>query len=202
MKKIIPALLFAILLIGCTKQSEDVSQLSSLTKEVITQESVASMQQSYMLLSNAEKEDLWRTKLKAILVNDAATLTTNQASIVQQILSLLNTHGMEYLRANPQVGETLIDNNLAYFETQFTKEQLNMLIECPYYEANFSIFKAAEYFSKIVVPIDDPEGGSKCKCRYNISCGVLTGYCNWSAPCTIVYTCGLFGTSSCKGLCD
>ena len=78
MKKITLVLFLTTLFIRCSKQNESETELSSLTNEVITQSEDVGMRQAYTLLSTNEKEDLWRTKLEAILVNDFALLSTEQ----------------------------------------------------------------------------------------------------------------------------
>ncbi|MEN9549763.1 MAG: hypothetical protein RIR12_2354 [Bacteroidota bacterium] len=100
---------------------------------------------------------------------------------------------MKTLFERPEIGEELLANNLTNWEKHFSKPQLYILIENPYYTENFSIFNNLNLL---------PSGGTtNCTCRYNISCGLL-GYCDGDAKCTEIHSCGMFGGSACTGLCD
>ena len=200
MKKITLVLFLTTLFIRCSKQNESETELSSLTNEVITQSEDVGMRQAYTLLSTNEKEDLWRTKLEAILVNDFALLSTEQRRIVNEILSVLNSNGMVKLIKSPKIGESFLDSKMGIYEKHFTKSQLYILVDYPYYEKSFSIFKADQYLSDNQEI--EPEDGSNCRCRTDAGCFPSINWdCITVTNCAQVRNCGLFGTSLCTGKC-
>jgi hypothetical protein len=140
MKKIAIPLCLATLLLGCTKQNTEFDNLTPLTKEVVAQKTTPEIKQAYRLLSYVEKETLWRNKLGSVLKYDANQLTNEQRIIVSTLLDFLNKYGMKTLFERPEIGEELLANNLTNWEKHFSKPQLYILIENPYYTENFSIF--------------------------------------------------------------
>jgi hypothetical protein len=109
-------------------------------------------------------------------------------------------------------GEIFMKTNLPYFEKHFTKDQLYLLIECSYFNENFSIFKSMNYLSKIDERINSALLSIKfsnrlptaiCACYYSIYCYVNSGgrSCN-DGGCTSGSGCGITGTSNCTGMCN
>lgn len=204
MKKALFFISLSAAILSCSKNNKE---LSDLTQEVVAQKSIASMKQSYGFLSAAEKSSLWQTKLNAVLDNDNQKLTNRQREIVAEIKGMLEKYSMEDLIANSQIGENFLNQHLSEYAQHFTTKQLYLLIENPYYVKNFSIFNADAYLA-VLKSGDEYQLGvaapsvSDCSCYYNISCGLIGGYCDWKAGCIQVAECGLFGTSNCKGKCD
>jgi hypothetical protein len=213
MKKFIFFVLLIItVFMACSKQNKyeekakQKKELSPLVKEIFSIRSNSSiMPRAFAtLLSSTQRGEVWEIKLRAILTNDSSLLTTAQRNIVLELLGMITTYGMDSLINNPEIGENFLDSTkLAYYSTQFTAEQVLFLTEHPYYEENFSIFNSDDYVERIAPWLAGLGGDvTNCTCRYNISCGLIGGYCDWEVTCVKVYTCGLFGTSSCKGICD
>lgn len=77
-----------------------------------------------------------------------------------------------------------------YAETWLTKDELD-----------FAVRK--EYSTRSSANRPGGEGGSPdCMCRYDWYCGGISGDCSAKKQCRKVGGCGIFGTSSCKGLCS
>lgn len=211
--------------IGCSKKSDsnitDTELLSNATKQSITSNSLVALKQSYALLSNSEKQTLWDIKWNAILKNDASKLTLEQKKIIIMIKTFVDKKTIAALMKDPIEGETFIKNNLPYFEQNFTKPQLYLIIECPYFCDNFTIDKSMDYLKQIDKTIGNPESnyitysdgdaelepidgeGAACTCRYTIYCafgGGGGGTCN-TGSCGTTSSCGLAGTSHCTGRC-
>ncbi|WP_216848848.1 bacteriocin fulvocin C-related protein [Pedobacter sp. L105] len=193
---------------SCTKDStkiEDVNRnLSVATKQVLKSTSILELRQSYSLLSSNDKQKLWNAKWNAILKNDSLTLNTRQKAIIVAIQNFVNSVTVEKLYEDPSQGEIFLKKNLPYFGENFTRKQLYLLIECAYFNDNFSIQKADNYINdlnntsnRILIP----NVVTSCDCYYSISCGVLNATCNDNS-CRQKGTCGITGSSNCTGTCS
>jgi len=209
MKKIIFIAATVLLIFSC-KKSETIQnssdKLSDLTKEVISQKTAEIIKKSYGMLSVDEMQILWEAKFKSIQKNDWGKFTPAQKQIVLSLQELLTKKGIKFLRANPKVGDDFLAKNLPYYEQHFTKQQLNMLIECAYYKDGFSILSADAYF-KEMEPIVDIDGGGgsysgDCTCRYSISCTGSGNKCDATCVAGGTADCGVFGTSKCTNKCS
>ncbi len=216
-------LIMIISLIRCTKDNgnpeNQFPELSLGTNKAINTENLTALKQSVSLLTNDEKYNLWQIKLSAILENDRAKLTSDQKNIIIEVKSLLDNYNFEALKQNPEIGDNFIKSNINRFEKHFDNVQLYMLIECPFFCKNFSLFKSKEYLSKIdpvtisssIYEEDAPgDGGggpslSNCYCKYSIYCSSSPqpsgGRVCVDGSCNTVSGCGLFGSSSCTGKC-
>lgn len=204
MKKVLSVILIVILSISCKKVENKIPNFEKIDKNteiVLSQKTVSSMKQTYSLLSIKEKEILWLEKLNAVLKNDRQQLTRNQADLIIELKQLLVTNGMELLVKNPILGEDFLDKNIKNFERNFTKKQIYILIEFPYYVKNFSIFNSDSYLAHMDEELgDDGTGSNKCDCRYDLGCPG-SSYCNWNDNCIGIWECGVFGGSRCRGNC-
>jgi hypothetical protein len=203
MKKISGLIVAIILLISCSKeaaQNSDTELLNDNIKSVISQSTISTLKQSQSLLTSEERQNLWSVKFQSILKNDAQQLSKEQKNIVIMVKEFLEKNNIAGLLKNPYIGDDFLSTNMTYFEKNFTKQQLYMLIELPYFADNFSIFKSEEYLKNLrIVPIDGD--AADCECRYSISCG-WGSYCIDNDKCTQVASCGIAGTSRCTGECN
>jgi hypothetical protein len=191
----------AVFVLGCKKEARsDFDNLSELTQEVISKPTIQEMRQGQFMLSTKERDALWKTKLDFILSNKKETFTKEQRQIVIQLKSFLNTHGMEALLKNPQIGTDFMDKNLPLFNKHFNKEQLNILIESPYLNSSLTISTINE---EQIASLVETAGGY-CTCLYDMGCPGSGNFCEQTG----CYTdnkeemCGVFGTSSCKKRCS
>jgi len=145
MKKILYAATIFLLssLISCTKEKElnisSVESLSSVSQEVLGQSTIQGIKQAYLMLSNKEKEDLWKAKYATILKNDEGKLTKQQVLLINKLQSFLLENGMDKIFSDSKIGENFIDANLLAFENAFSKTQQFVLVELPYFDNSFSI---------------------------------------------------------------
>ncbi len=212
----------SLFLMSCSKnassQANDVENLSTATKQVLNSKTLLELKQSYSLLSNNERQILWATKLDAILRNSGAKLSVEQKNIINSLKNYVDKKTFEELSKDPTAGELFITKNLTYFEKHFSKPELYLLIECPYFCNDFSIEKSMDYLSVIdkkqvspeveyktssMAELEPVDGGSNCTCYYSIYCqigGGGGGTCN-SGGCTKIKECGLWGNSNCTGSC-
>jgi hypothetical protein len=206
MKKVFCLFYLGVILFGCAKPGfSEYDNFSGLTKEMLSKTDFASLNQAYQFLSLNEEAALWDTKFNAILKNDEGKLTAEQYNDVKFIYDFIKSTGYNKIKSDPAIGEAFVDENIARFESHFTKVQLYMLIQCPYYEENFSLTLANQYAEKLafyVIPGDDGPV-SNCECRYDISCPGWNNDCEeGKGNCTQVAECGLLGHSRCKGRCS
>ena len=200
----------AIFLSACNKTEMETgtpeTELSDLTKEVISQPTIMQIRQGYALLSSKEKESLWKLKYKTILKNDSKSMTEDQLKIVKSLRDFLQKNSIAKLKAAPTLSENFIKSSMPYFQKHFTSEQLFLLIESAYFSDDFSIFNAASYLTKLTASKKSTStgkridgGGGNCTCYYSISCTGST--CNDGTCTRGPAECGLFGTSNCTGTC-
>jgi hypothetical protein len=190
------------MIVSCKKEKQGANKLdklSSLTKELIALPSLQQMKEAQSLLSYTERQELWETKLSIILENGDRDLTKEQKKIINTLKAVLNNNGFEKMIKNPSIGEEFLNKNLSYFERNFTKEQLYILVESPFISQNYSLTKPG-----ITPNLVDPDGPPlSCTCLYNLGCPGFNNDCETSgATCTRVVNCGLFSTSNCKGRCE
>lgn len=210
-----------LILVSCSKnEGMDngtemiISKLSYATQQAISAPNIIALKQSVSLLSMDERQALWELKFNTILRNDAAKLTTGQKNIILLIRSFLKSKTIKGLIENPEESELFMSRNLSDFMKHFDNAQLYMLIECPYFFDQISIFKSINYLTKLdphiananfTGPIiDDGEGNiSKCTCLYDWYCYISGGVCRTkNITCDRTNTeCGVFGTTPCKGRC-
>ena len=213
-KAVFVILLATFSIFGCSKDSlhsgSDIAQLSDATKQAISSGRLKLIKQSYSMLSTDEQQLLWNTKLNAILDNDKSKLTTDQRKIINSIKALVDKNTFAKLRKNPKDGEDFLKSNLSYFQKHFSNPQLLMLIECPYFCDNFSIFNSNIYLNTLDLIEDTGDGGggsgggglgSRCNCFWSLSCWVGFGSCI-TGGCGTVTECGLFNHSNCTGRCS
>lgn len=200
------SLFTTIFLTNCAKdgqKQDDLSQLSALTKEVISKPSIEEMKQAQTLLSDKEREQLWKTKYSAILKKDAAILTSEQNKIINELSSFLKENNISSLKKSPEIGDAFLEKNLSYFEKHFSKQQLYALIESPIFFDGFTLSKIESAFMRLsLVDTGGGSGDPKCLCRYDISCPGAGNDCDYAIICRLVTGCGIFGTSLCKGRCS
>lgn len=208
---------------SCTKNEEIVneqsltkSNLSYETQRAIYSPNLTTLKQSVSLLSDEERQRLWELRLNKILKNDAGNLTKEQNGIIVSVRDFLVAKTIKELIKNPKEGEFFIKSQLTYFQKHFDNAQLFMLIECPYYTDNISIFKSMDYLTKIDHDILLRNGDEnleysdelapqeqKCTCYYSIYCSIGGGgggTCD-TGGCVKNANCGLAGTSNCTGRC-
>ncbi|MEO7310089.1 MAG: bacteriocin fulvocin C-related protein [Chitinophagaceae bacterium] len=215
MKNMIFLLIATGVFVSCKKQvdsNKDVAAFTPLMKQVISEKGQLSIKLAYGLLSEPEMQLLWETKYNTILKNDLQKFTADQKEIVMELQDILKKKGISYMRQNPTFGEDYLKTRLPYFEQHFDKQQLNMLIECAYYEEDFSIFQSSTYFGKF-------EGQEKndvalageaspdnvmptCYCRYSLSCTGWGNSCIGGCGVGTKADCGVFGSSKCNGICS
>jgi hypothetical protein len=212
----------SLFFVSCSKNTvsnqSDIENFSAATKQVLSSKTLLELKQSYSLLSNDEKQILWQTKLDAVLRNNGSKLSVEQKNIINSLKNFVDKKTFEELSKDPTAGELFITKNLPYFEKHFSKPELYLLIECPYFCDNFSIEKSMDYLSVIdkkqVSPeleykatseaeLEPVDGGGNCTCFYSIYCqigGGGGGTCN-TGGCAKIKECGLWGNSNCTGSC-
>lgn len=212
---IVSAVAILITLASCSKVKFEQSEYDDLGPDilnVVESKSVSSMKEAYLLLPNSEKELLWRTKLRHIEKNSDGLLDPESIKIIQGMLALISRHGMNNLFRQPELGQAFVIENLNMLEKKFSKDQLFLLIELPYYSRDFSLVHATEILNGLnwSTGIEDKKAIRsmdaelpKCKCIYDIACPGYGNNCDTNAQCSITTDgCGIFGTSQCKGLCE
>jgi hypothetical protein len=142
MKKLLLAIvIFSIT--SCTKQSadkiNDFENLSKNVSNVLEQKSLNAVSNSFRLLNESEKEELWDYKLDKISKNDVKLLTKEQSEIITELRKFLEANGMKKLINEPSIGELFLSKKLDYYSLHFTKKQLYFLIQQPYVHETFSI---------------------------------------------------------------
>lgn len=206
-------------LCSCSQKKEIISifeNLTPLTKEVIEKSTLEEMRQGMAMLSIEERSILWKTKLNFILSNPRERFSLEQRNIVLMLKSFLDIHGMEKLMKNSELGRNFLSKNLAYFGKHFSKEQLNILIESPYFPEDLLISKVDLKMIHGLISVRNQnkekstslnslrvEQGS-CTCIYDLGCPGPYNYCE-NTGCVVnnnYEMCGLFGTSSCEKRCS
>jgi hypothetical protein len=207
-------LIIALFFVGCTRSNvtnEEQPVLSPAIIEALEKNTIPEIKNSVSLLTNEEKELLWKTKLETIQKNDDRKFTTDQKTIIKMLQNVLALNGYTKLIANPKIGEEFIGSNLEYFAKHFTKEQLFLLVESPYFTFDFSVFNSEKYLQTFIkaeaLSVGDPDGdigdAPKCTCIYSISCSGSSNNCeDKKDECVKQPKCGLFGTSNCTGRCS
>ncbi len=212
MKKLMILTIALLSIIGCSKNEvEDENSLSPLANEVLKQSDFATMKQAYQTLSIVEKATIWETKFQTILKNDKQNLSKNQYDIIVLINNFLISSTFKEIRLNPEIGEKFLTDNLPYFEKYFTKVELYMLLQSPYFDETFSVKKSNLYADKLAKTEytnainTDPNYAppeNSCECRYNLGCPGSGNDCNTKSKCSGTRDgCGIFGTSECIGRC-
>jgi len=184
------------------------SYLSPAAVRAISGGSILSIRQSYSLLSSEEKQVLWDTKWNTIIANDKDKLSKEQKEIILEIKEFVDSKSIAGLTTDPSEGEAFVQKNMSRFLEHFTNQQLYLLLECSYFNNDFSIFNANEYLKEIdnrdkSIAITSNGFASSCTCLYSASCffETLGNTCN-DGGCTKVAECGLAGTSNCTGTCS
>ncbi len=222
---VMTSIAFLMMFSSCTKKVEldvqAVEALSLLSQEVLNETSVPEMKQAYLMLSNKEKEALWKTKYATILKNDEGKLSSEQSLLIKKLQTFLITNGMDKIFSDSKIGEKFINVNLTAFERAFTKSQQFFLVECPYFSNDFSIVGTNDLTIKSILQtrkatneinragfsdeeeeVDDLGLTAKCTCRYNLGCPGSGNNCDTNTDCTKAGGCGLFSGSSCLGRCE
>lgn len=214
-------ILFFVMLLGsCSKDEsqfikENIAfpELSKSANEVLSMQTIGEMKKSFSLLESTDKEAIWKIKYLSILNEKNSILNKYQKDIVEKLYNFLTKNGYEKIKNNPIIGQEFLNQNIKYFEKYFSKEQLYMLIELPYYNNEFSITKSLDYLSLLrsnemkiksfnLVPNDETLPAPDCGCYYSLSCWGLANYCETGKNgCSKISECGLFGTSNCTGMC-
>ena len=200
-KKFVLPLLLLTMVASCKKENSNsslVADLSATTKEVISKTNLREMKSAQNLLSDAERQELWKTKYSVVLKNDAGRLTRSQEQILKLLSSFLEKNGITGLRKNPVIGDEFLKANLVYFEKHFTKAQLYGLIEAPILHEGLSVYNMEEALLKVPPP---GGGGLNCLCRYDLACPGAGNSCDDGGCNQSTDGCGVFGTSSCTGRC-
>ena len=215
MKQSVIYLLILSVLFGSACQKNETrsenTNLSPIAKEVIQSPTIIGMRQSYALLSIDEKQSLWLEKFSTILKNDEGKLSPSQLSIVQEIQSFLVDNGMKKIQQSPAIGELFIKSRLDTYRKHFSEAELFMLIECPYFNSNFSVSDSKNVIvalnNNIKRNISGPIAANEiappdCTCYYSISCSGSGNSCEAGKDkCVKITECGLFGSSNCTGRC-
>lgn len=211
-----------LLLQSCSKnvsspqnENPDRSELTHETQMALLAPNLTSLKQSVSLLTPEERQNLWILRWNTMLKNDAAQLSVEQKNIILSMRDFLIRNPVSALIKNPAAGEQFIKSQLQRFEKHFTNAQLYMLIECPYFTPNISIFKSLDYLNAIDHPYttastNATEGSyyteisksPQCECIYSIYCSIAERKVCVTGGCTKKYGCGLVGTSNCTGLCS
>jgi hypothetical protein len=222
--KISAFIVYSFLIISCQKESDSLDPISNLDKESIQAIQFGNsleIRQAYTLLKNYQKQKIWEVKLSTILLNDRHRLAPNQRKLILLLQDVLLKTKIENLIANPGIADDFVKSNINDFKKNFDVYQINLLIECAYFCEDFSIFKANQYLEKIDSPknsylnsrtvsfmasVEEPGfGGTKCNCLYDIYCSrdPQKNICEdkKSNDCEPQSGCGLFGTSTCTGIC-
>jgi hypothetical protein len=213
MKKLILLAIVVFSIISCTKNEASLNgNLTQLTKEVLKQNDFATMQQAYQMLTNEEKKDLWEAKLETVLKNDKQNLSRDQYNIIVSINKFLIKNTLNELIRNPKIGEQFLVDNLSFYQKHFTKVELYMLLQSPYFDENFSIKNSILYAEKLANSkynnalngnsnlVEPP---NNCECKYDLGCPGWNNTCEKDKGKCIHTTtgCGIFGTSECSGRC-
>lgn len=198
-----------ILIMGCSKNPVDVidNELSVSAKKAILAPTLEKLKQSVILLSDVDRKTLWEIKLKTVLAKDQ--LTKDQRIIVSRIKQFLDNTNFEKLRNDIKTSDEFLDNNLSYFQKHFNPYQIYLLIECPYFCSNFSIFKAQDYLESLEIKNqfpgeEDAPAESNCTCYYSVYCLTTpheTGTSCITGSCAKAEGCGMFGGANCTGTC-
>lgn len=204
-------LFFSLLMIvlACKKEKTDpIEALSPLTKEVLAKTSLLELKQGQSLLSYEEREILWKTKLDFILSNENENFTSDQRKIVVMLKEFLNKTGIKKMAQNHSISAEFMNSYLPYFEKHFSKEQLNILIESPYFKQNMLISNFTEKdMQALESPISQTMGVAAvahCTCNYDLGCSGAGNDCAVKG-CTTdsdLESCGLFGMEDCKKRCE
>jgi hypothetical protein len=210
MKKHLFICFIGLILVACSTkdklaptQTNKFELLPQAIKAVVKTKNTQVMKQSYLLLNYKEQEMLWNTKWDMILEKDKQTLSIEQKNIILNIANFVNTKTIKNLFKNPQDGTNFLKDNLNYFKQHFTEEQLYLLIECPYFESDFSIFKSNNYINEFSNARGPIAGVNNCSCYYSLSCGFIgLGSSCLDGKCQKVQGCGIVGTSNCTGTCS
>lgn len=213
-------LLSVLNLISCYREKdiENVfDKLSPLTKEVLNKSTLQEMRQGMAMLSVEERAMLWETKLNFIISNPKEKFTKDQRKIITKIKTFLEVNGMKKLMENSDLGNEFLKINYKYFSQHFSKEQLNILLESPYFKTSLLISKIdINMMKRLISPkirnteeiinsttAETTETGS-CTCLYDMGCPGAYNYCQ-NVGCVVdnnYEMCGIFGTSSCKKRCS
>lgn len=206
---LITLFLGSILILSCGKSHVDVidSELSVAAKKAILAPTLEKLKQSVILLSDIDRKVLWGIKLKTILAKDQ--LTKDQRIIVNKIKLFLDNTNFEKLRNDIKTSDEFLANNLSYFQKHFNPYQIYMLIECPYFCRDFSIFKSQDYLESLEIKNHFPseEGAPaepNCTCYYSVYCLTTpheTGTSCITGSCAKAEGCGMFGGANCTGKC-
>jgi hypothetical protein len=138
---------------------------------------------AYRELSPADRLCMWQNKLShSVQFFD----DQEQVNFIKNSANLLTLSYVEH--GNP-VGfeESFIDDAKRYF----TFEQVARV---------FMVLHDYDHPPLPMAPNQQGGGNTDCECLYSIYCGVL-GYCNYHG-CMTAGGCGIFGGSSCKGMCE
>ncbi len=213
MKKLMFLAITVLLLISCSKKDDlQNAALSPLATEVLKQSDFTSMRQAYQLLAIDEKKILWVEKFKTVLKNDKQNLTKEQYGIIIFINNFLNETTFEKIKQNPEIGEKFLSENLENFQIHFSKVELYMLLQSPYFDESFSVKKSKFYadelskteYSNAINIEPNNFAPNPCECKYDLGCpgggnDCITG----RGGCSETRDgCGIFGTSSCTGRCE
>lgn len=169
---------------------------------MIAKTSLQELRQGQAMLSAAEREVLWKTKLNFFLNNTKERFTIQQRNIIAQLSKLLQKHGMKGLIENPSIGAQFLDANYAFFSRHFNKAQLSILIESPYFHENLLLSRLND--ENLNTEISLLAEGGYCTCLYDMGCPGGQNSCDQTG-CTTNNSyemCGVFGTSSCKKRCS
>lgn len=202
---------FLILLFSCTIDQESygndsIGKLSPLTQEVISRPSLQELKQAQGFLTTAERQALWETKLDFILNNPKENFSINQRDIILSLKNFLHKHDMHTLLSRPQLGIDFLNRNLAYWEKNFSKAQLNILIESPYLNKDMLIssFSEVKMLKMIGMSEKAAVAGGHCTCIYDGGCHGAGNFCQGASSCNVdddKEMCGIFGTAHCENRC-
>ena len=166
-------------LISCSKKDDlQNNALTPLANEVLKQSDFTSMRQSYQFLTIGEKKELWVEKFKTVLKNDKQNLTQEQYGIIIAINNFLNQTTFEKIKQTPEIGEKFLSENIENFQKYFSKIELYMLLQCPYFDKSFSIKHARFYADKLAkteysdaINIETNNiTPNPCECKYDLGC--------------------------------
>lgn len=198
-----------LLLLACKKEiNSPIDNLSPLTKEVLAKTSLLELKQGQSLLSYEEREILWKTKLDFILSNKNENFTSDQRKIVVMLKEFLDKTGIKKMAQTHSISAEFMNSYLPYFEKHFSKEQLNILIESPYFKQNMLI---STFTEKDMQALESPTSQTMrvaavahCTCNYDLGCSGAGNDCAVKG-CTTdsdLESCGLFGMEDCKKRCE
>lgn len=170
------------------------------------------LRQNYRLLSNSEKQNLWKAKYIAILESDKFATSTVQKEIIATFLDLLKRNPIG--SGKTENANDYLNEHFSFIIQHFTDAQLYMLAECPYYQMDFDINSAGIYLSVLkkgsVKRLSGDQGFENeipnCNCYWSLSCQMANGgttvcLTNADNNCTKVKDCGFWGDSNCTGRC-